>query len=49
MSRHQNDGLRKICGCARRAWPKCPHPWHFNFKLKGGRSHRFSLGPKITE
>lgn len=40
--RHRNDGLRKVCDCARRNWPKCPHQWHFNFKWDG-RAHRFSL------
>jgi integrase len=41
--RHLNRGLRKICGCARRTWAKCPHSWHFNFKPKGGQSYRFSV------
>ena len=40
--RHSNDGLRKVCGCARRRWLKCPHPWHVNFKLKGGEHLRKS-------
>ena len=31
-TRHHNDGLRKICGCPRRQWAKCRHPWHFSFK-----------------
>ncbi len=41
-ARHRNDGLRKLCGCARRTWPKCPHPWHFNFKW-ADETYRFSL------
>jgi integrase len=41
--RHQNKGLRKICGCPRRTWAKCPHSWYFNFKPRGGASYRFSL------
>ena len=41
--KHRNAGLRKQCGCARKAWPKCAHPWHFNFKARGGPAHRFSL------
>jgi integrase len=42
--RHDNDGLRKRCDCSRRAWPKCSHPWHFNFKPRGGTTHyRFPL------
>jgi integrase len=43
MKRHHNRGLRKICGCPRRTWAKCPHSWHFNFKPKGGPAHRFSV------
>ena len=41
-SRQRNDGIRKICACPRRAWPKCPHPWHFSFKWAGVH-HRYSL------
>jgi integrase len=37
-----NDGLKKRCGCARKKWPKCPHPWHFSFHHRG-REHRYSL------
>jgi len=40
--RGRNRGIRKVCGCAKSRWPKCPHPWHFNFKHN--RIHyRFSL------
>jgi integrase len=39
---HANNGLRKICGCPRRHWPKCPHPWHFSYRWKG-TAYRFSL------
>jgi len=42
MSKHRNHGLRKLCGCSRKNWPKCPHPWHFNFKHRGVH-HRLSL------
>lgn len=49
--RHDNDGLRKVCGCPRRNWAKCDHPWHFNFKF-GDTHYRFSLdrqlGRRIT-
>ncbi len=41
--RHNNGGLRKVCGCPRRTWAKCPHSWYFNFKPRGGASYRFSL------
>src|SRR2546430_4988145 len=48
---HRNSGLRKICDCPRRAWAKCPHPWHFNFCWRG-TPYRFSLsryaGKEIT-
>jgi len=39
---HHNDGLRKICGCPRRVWARCPHAWHLAFRWKG-KSYRFSL------
>lgn len=49
--RHDNDGLRKVCQCPRRSWPKCEHPWHFNFKF-GQTHYRFSLdrhlGRRVT-
>jgi integrase len=31
MPKRSNDGIKKICGCPRRLWTKCPHPWHFGF------------------
>jgi integrase len=42
-TRHDNKGLRKLCEHPRRQWAKCEHPWHFNFKPRGGRPYRFSL------
>ena len=47
MPRHQNNGLRKLCGCARRAWSKCGHAWHLNFKPPGGPSYRLSLDREL--
>jgi integrase len=47
MKRHHNDGLRKFCDCSRRHWPKCSHPWHFNYKPRGGKAWRFSLDAEI--
>jgi hypothetical protein len=44
--RHQNDGLRKLYGCARQQWAKRSHPWHFNFKWPG-EHYRFGLVPEI--
>lgn len=47
MKRHTNDGLRKVCGCPRRQWAKCPHAWHVNYKPRigpsAGQPFRFSL------
>ena len=45
--RHRNNGLRKLCDCSRRHWPKCSHDWHFNFKPRGGPSYRFSLDVEV--
>ena len=42
-----NGGLKKRCGCPRRQWSKCAHPWHFGFKY-AGKEHRWSLH-KIAE
>ena len=36
------NNIRKVCGCPRRGWAKCEHPWHFAFKWQGIH-HRFSL------
>jgi hypothetical protein len=44
--RQRNDGVRKLCGCARRTWAKCAHPWHFNFKWNG-EYYRFTLERRI--
>jgi integrase len=49
MARHKNHGLRKVCGCPRRKWAKCPHSWHFNYKPKGGLSVRFSVDSEVGE
>jgi integrase len=42
MTRNRNDGIRKVCGCPRDKWPKCPHGWRMNFKWKGVH-HRYAL------
>jgi integrase len=47
--RHTNGGIRKICACPRRVWSRCAHPWHFNFKPKGGPSYRFSLDAHLNK
>ncbi len=43
MGRLTNRGIRKVCSCSRQKWSKCRHPWHFNYKPKGGPAYRFSL------
>ena len=47
MSRHRHNGIRKICHCPRRSWAKCPHSWHFNFKLPGGPGIRFAVDTEV--
>ena len=47
--RHHNKGLRKLCGCSRRNWPKCAHAWYFNFKPRGGVAYQFSLDVELGE
>src|SRR5690348_16631649 len=49
IAREKNRGVRKVCPCDRRRWAKCAHPWHFNFKPKGGPSYRFSLDAEIGQ
>lgn len=45
--RQENNGVRKVCRCARKHWEdekKCGHPWHFNYKpKKSEHCYRFSL------
>jgi integrase len=41
--RQRNDGLRKICRCSLRSWPRCEHPWYFSYKPKGKPRVRVSL------
>lgn len=45
--RAKNGGLRKLCECQRRNWSKCSHPWHFNYKPRGGAAWRFSLDAEL--
>jgi integrase len=46
MTRHHNAGLRKVCSCPRRSWPKCHHSWHFNFRWRGV-DYRLSLNREL--
>jgi integrase len=48
IERHSNHGLRKICDCPRRAWPKCGHSWHFAFKWQDTH-HRFSIDKHVGQ
>src|SRR5262249_3592550 len=43
---HDNDGLRKLCGCPRKRWSTCEHPYHFNFRWKG-EGYRFTLERQV--
>ena len=45
--RHDNGGIRKLCGCARRNWGKCPHSWYFNFKPRFGQPYAFSMDKEL--
>jgi integrase len=45
-TRRRNAGIRKRCGCRRKDWPKCKHPWHLNFKFKGTH-YRLSLDREV--
>jgi integrase len=48
-TRHRNGGLRKVCGCPRRQWPKCRHGWQMNYKPRGGKSYRLSIDAHVGE
>jgi integrase len=41
-SGRHTDGVLKRCGCPRRAWAKCSHPWHLAYQWRGTR-YRVSL------
>jgi integrase len=47
VSVRDNGGLKKRCGCPRRQWSKCVHPWHFGFAYDG-KEYRWSLH-KVAE
>jgi len=42
MPKRTHDGVKKRCGCTKRQWPKCAHPWWFNFHYRG-TEYRCSL------
>jgi integrase len=39
---HRNDGVRKVCRCGRRKWPKCEHGWYFSYRWRGV-CYRFNM------
>jgi len=41
-SGHRNDGLLKRCGCSRKRWSDCLHPWWFNLCVDK-TSFRFNM------
>jgi hypothetical protein len=41
-AKRTHDGVKKRCGCSKRQWPKCSHPWWFSFFYRG-TEHRYSL------
>jgi integrase len=45
--RAHGHGVRKVCRCGWRQWPKCPHAWYVSFKPRGGRRYRFSLDAEL--
>jgi integrase len=42
MKRCRNGGIKKRCGCQRKLWTKCAHPWHAGYH-HAGHEHRISL------
>ena len=42
-TRERHHGIRKVCACARRVWPRCAHSWYLNYKPAGGPAYRFSV------
>ena len=46
---HRNRGVWKRCLCKRKDWPKCAHPWQFNFTPRGGKNWRFSLDAELGQ
>src|SRR5688572_14099521 len=45
QSGRRNDGLLKRCGCSRKRWSECPHPWWFNLATNH-TSFRFNLNKR---
>ena len=44
-SGRRNGGLLKRCGCNRKRWGECVHPWWFNLAT-GGTSFRFNVNKR---
>lgn len=47
--RARGHGVRKVCRCGWRRWPKCAHAWYFSYKPRGGPRQRFSLDTEFPE
>ena len=43
---HNNHGLLKRCGCSRKRWSACAHPWWFNFCFRK-TDYRFNLNEHV--
>jgi integrase len=47
IKKKRNNGLRKLCGHARRTWGTCECSWHFSFQWRGEKNHvRFAFDKK---
>jgi integrase len=47
--RARGHGVRKVCSCGWKRWPKCSHAWYFSYKPRGGPRHRFSLNSEFPD
>jgi integrase len=45
--RSRHHGVRKVCGCGWRLWPKCSHAWYFSYQPRGAPRQRFSLDAEL--
>jgi integrase len=45
--RSRHHGVRKVCACGWRQWPKCSHAWYFSYKPRGALRQRFSLDAEL--
>jgi integrase len=45
--RTRHHGVRKVCDCGWKQWPKCAHAWYFTYKPRRGPRYRFSLDREL--